>query len=282
MNSMSRAAGKRKRAETTPATNEESARLRMVIDETTDEFICPISCELPLDPVMAEDGKIYERRAIEDWLKDHDKSPVTNLPMGNRLTPALQVRNVIEKMVRSGVIEGSKAEAWQTKIKVEESCKELLRTAEGGDAKAMFIVALSHTYGYPGFAKDQAKALKWARRGAEAGSAKCMCLIAHQHLSGTGGAQKSAGAAIHWFTKSAKDGSPFAPACAVLGYAFAESSTLPLPLQCDRLQRDAALLQLPKDGKEATGWLRKAQARSKPDWKFKSAIDLWLASHAVE
>ena len=29
------------------------------------EYLCPITRELPVDPVMAEDGRIYERSAIE-------------------------------------------------------------------------------------------------------------------------------------------------------------------------------------------------------------------------
>lgn len=279
---MSRAASKRKRTETTSATEAESARLRTVIDETTDEFICPISCELPLDPVMAKDGKIYERRAIEDWLKDHDKSPVTNLPMGKGLTPALQVKNMIEKMVRSGAIEGGKAEAWEKKIEEEEHRKKLLHKAEAGDAKAIKDLAVGYDNGWYGFTKDQAKAFEWARRGADAGCTHCMYLVGFNHLHGKGGAQQSIGAAIHWFTKRPKNGSNVPASCAILGYAFAHESTL-LPLgQRDQLQREGTMLQLPKNDKEATEWLRKALAGGSPDWKMKPAVELWLASHAVE
>ena len=31
---------------------------------TTDELVCPITHELPIDPVIALDGRIYERSAI--------------------------------------------------------------------------------------------------------------------------------------------------------------------------------------------------------------------------
>ena len=48
---------------------------------------------------MAEDGKVYERKAIKKWLKDNERSPLTNEPMGNHLIVATQVKNIIEKMV---------------------------------------------------------------------------------------------------------------------------------------------------------------------------------------
>uniref|UniRef100_A0A6C0C2G5 U-box domain-containing protein n=1 Tax=viral metagenome TaxID=1070528 RepID=A0A6C0C2G5_9ZZZZ len=36
-------------------------RIETATNECFDELICPISCEYPVDPVMAEDGRIYER-----------------------------------------------------------------------------------------------------------------------------------------------------------------------------------------------------------------------------
>ena len=37
-----------------------------------DMFLCPITKELPVDPVLAADGKIYERAKIEEWLATSD------------------------------------------------------------------------------------------------------------------------------------------------------------------------------------------------------------------
>ena len=274
--------GKRAREETTPATGEENARLRSVIDKTTEEFICPITYELPVDPVFAEDGKVYERKAIEDWLRKHAnaKSPSTGLPMGKRLTPALQVKNVLEKMVRSGAIKGDKAEAWQKKIKEEEEGKEWLRKAEGGDAEAMAKVAKGYILGWYGFAQDKAKSFEWARRGAEAGNRHCMYRVGYYHLYGKGGAEKSVGAAMYWLTEGARDGS--LPACVILGWAFAPDSTLPPRAQRDGPQEDGLDLQLPNDAKQATKWLRKALDRGKATFDMKPAIEAWLAAHAVE
>ncbi len=43
-----------------------------------DGFLCPITQDLLNDPVMLLDGHTYERKAIVDWLKRSDRSPLTN------------------------------------------------------------------------------------------------------------------------------------------------------------------------------------------------------------
>jgi len=39
-------------------TAETSRRFRSAMDEIADEYVCPITTELPVDPVTAEDGRI--------------------------------------------------------------------------------------------------------------------------------------------------------------------------------------------------------------------------------
>lgn len=41
-------------------------------------IICPITMEIMYNPVIASDGKIYEHDAIKRWLKENDRSPITN------------------------------------------------------------------------------------------------------------------------------------------------------------------------------------------------------------
>jgi len=101
----------------------ELKKCRSAIDALADEFICPITQELPIDPVMAEDGRVYEWSAIESWLAragQQARSPVTNEPMGPHLLPALQVRNNIKGMVQSGALSGSKADGWKARLAGEE------------------------------------------------------------------------------------------------------------------------------------------------------------------
>lgn len=83
-------------------TAQESTRQKSAINEAAAELVCPITFALPLDPVTAEDGKVYERSAIEEWLRKHERSPVTNVPMGTRLFAAPHAKSVIRSMVKSG------------------------------------------------------------------------------------------------------------------------------------------------------------------------------------
>ena len=43
-----------------------------------DDLQCPISQELMRDPVVAADGRTYERAQIAEWIKSHNTSPMTN------------------------------------------------------------------------------------------------------------------------------------------------------------------------------------------------------------
>lgn len=36
------------------------------------------------DPYVATDGYTYDRKAIEEWLQENDKSPITSLPLPNK------------------------------------------------------------------------------------------------------------------------------------------------------------------------------------------------------
>ena len=101
-------------------------KYKSALDKLADEFICPITSELPVDPVTAEDGRVYEKSALLEWFatkpEDEIKSPVTNEPMGKRLLPAVQVRNTIKGMVQSGAICGEKADAWKKRL--EEAARK--------------------------------------------------------------------------------------------------------------------------------------------------------------
>ena len=81
---------KRGREAAEDATGQELRKTKNALNEAFAELVCPITFSLPVDPVTAEDGNVYERSAIEDWLEKQRKSPVTNLAMGTRLLPALR------------------------------------------------------------------------------------------------------------------------------------------------------------------------------------------------
>lgn len=49
--------------------------------EPPDYLCCPITQEIFDDPVCAEDGTTYERKAIQRWFEERRTSPKTNVPM---------------------------------------------------------------------------------------------------------------------------------------------------------------------------------------------------------
>lgn len=55
-----------------------------------DVMTCPLTAAIMQDPVFAADGFVYERTAIEEWIKEHGlTSPVTHEAMEHPwLTPA--------------------------------------------------------------------------------------------------------------------------------------------------------------------------------------------------
>ena len=161
-----------KRGRAAAVAEDETAQLRRhksAFEEAVNEFLCPITFSLPVDPVTAEDGKVYERSAIEEWLKQQRKSPVTNLAMGTRLQPALRVKNMIRTMVTSGALTGDKVDAWKLKLEEEEEVAETLRKAEAGDGEAMRILGSWYRRGLKGLAEDLAKAFEWYEKSHEAG-----------------------------------------------------------------------------------------------------------------
>ena len=73
---------------------------------------CPISQALVVDPVMAEDGAIYERDQITKWLSSNKRSPVTNAAMGGNLVAAQNTRSLVESLRESENVDDDAAAAW--------------------------------------------------------------------------------------------------------------------------------------------------------------------------
>lgn len=151
--------------ETTFDDQAEAKRVCTALDKTAEEFICPITRELPINPVIAQDGNVYERKAIADWIRkcrgNKLRSPLTNQPMGTTLLPAPHIRNAIRSMVSSGALTGDKAHA----VKFAE----LENKANSGDADSMIELCLVFRNGDFGKETDLYKAHGWAKRAASLG-----------------------------------------------------------------------------------------------------------------
>ena len=68
-------------------------------EDAPDAFVCPISAELMLDPVVAADGHSYSRSAIAEWIRRQGAralSPMTGQPLPHRqLTPNHHLKSMV-------------------------------------------------------------------------------------------------------------------------------------------------------------------------------------------
>ena len=181
---------KRAATETHAETQAVAKRYRQAIDEVAEEYVCPITAELPLDPVTAEDGRCYERWAIEAWFARQPqalvKSPVTNEPMGKRLFPAVQVRNSLKRLVESGAISGSKADAWKKAMAEEVVVAALRQRAEGGDSDGMVQLGEWYYNGTNGLKKDHALSFMWYMRAADLKNVRGLTYCGTLYINGQG------------------------------------------------------------------------------------------------
>ena len=182
-------APKRRAVDAAANGTEEAKKYKSAIDGMADEWICPITTELAFDPVLAEDGQMYERSAIEELIQQQGqalKSPMTNLPMGPRLTPSTQARNTIEKLVRSGAIGGDKVERWLERLSQEDLVKATKQRAEGGCTDAMWDLCHWYELGEKGLTEDDAAAFRWAKMGADLDDPRCLAICGTRLFVGLG------------------------------------------------------------------------------------------------
>jgi len=111
------------------------------VNEQVNELICPITMELPIDPVTAEDGRMYERTAIEKFIRNSKtgllRSPITNIRMGPNLYPAIQTKNIIDIIIKSGAVDDkSMIENWNERRKDQKMDEETIQEAKSGDLES--------------------------------------------------------------------------------------------------------------------------------------------------
>lgn len=74
-----------------------------IVPDVPEEFICPISYEVMMDPVLASDGQTYDRSSILEWLKVRQASPLTNEPItAASLVTNYALRSAIERWRGAG------------------------------------------------------------------------------------------------------------------------------------------------------------------------------------
>ena len=68
-----------------------------------ENFLCPISKSIFYNPVLLSDGYTYEKEYILEWIKNNNKSPMTN-------------RDLIDKSISSNILVRSMVRDWVDKI----------------------------------------------------------------------------------------------------------------------------------------------------------------------
>mmetsp|Transcript_13609 Transcript_13609/g.20411 ORF Transcript_13609/g.20411 Transcript_13609/m.20411 type:complete len:198 (-) Transcript_13609:328-921(-) len=64
-------------------------------------FVCPITYQIMEDPVQTSNGQTFERAAIQEWLRNHNTCPLTNMEITRELTPNIALRGVIAAYLQS-------------------------------------------------------------------------------------------------------------------------------------------------------------------------------------
>ena len=65
-------------------------------------FICPLTKNIMKEPVITKYGSNYEKNAIENYLKENKKDPLTGNPLSlNMLKPNLKLKLAIEDYIKN-------------------------------------------------------------------------------------------------------------------------------------------------------------------------------------
>ena len=68
-------------------------------------WICPITKMIFFEPVVARDGIVYEKQAIEEWFENNDTSPITKDKIKKILMRAVIIKNAIEEYFKNNSTE---------------------------------------------------------------------------------------------------------------------------------------------------------------------------------
>ena len=114
-----------------------------------EEMVCPITHELPVNPVIAEDGRVYESKAWEKYLKVNAKSkskiksPWTQKMISKKAYPSTAIKQLIEHAVRNKHVRREMCHTWNESFKKEH---ELLRIKADANKKPCLFMKLGDYY----------------------------------------------------------------------------------------------------------------------------------------
>ena len=137
--------------------------------------------------------------------------------------PLVHVRNTIEHLVESGIIEGELADTWKERMTEkrdgEEKVKKFMKEANEGDANAIYNIAICYMQGNGGLKEDFSEAYKWAKKGADMRHVESMALAGRSLAEGFG-TEQSVSDGLILTSMSAQQGC--STACMFLGELYYE------------------------------------------------------------
>ena len=227
-----------------PRLEREHANAKSVIRGVAQEFVCPIDQTPVYDAVLAADGCVYERRAIEEWFdcassKNPDtglfRSPSTGAPLANRtLVAAPSIKNAAQRLVESGTLDIEMVEAWEQKRKEHHRFERQRELARNGDMSSMYAMGVHHyaigcdkKYSTEARRTAMTLSVSWFKKGAEAKGVKSMACYGRALATGRGVA-KNTTKGLYLLMRAAYCGSDLA--CYLLGMSAAGEGPYPTDL----------------------------------------------------
>lgn len=97
---------------------EESRNTRAI----PDGFVCPLTLEVMVDPVLDAEGNTYERKSLLEWLKNYRQSPISRQPLNQKfLVPNIALRDAINDFMGEAWVRKRTAELDQEYPSFEET-----------------------------------------------------------------------------------------------------------------------------------------------------------------
>ena len=72
--------------------------------EYPENYMCPITLDLMLEPVKASDNKVYDKAAIIDWFKTNKVSPMTREELSPEFVKQNDLQNEINEFIKKNNI----------------------------------------------------------------------------------------------------------------------------------------------------------------------------------
>ena len=177
----------------------------------------------PIVYIFTTQGKIYERKEIEDYIKRQGKptiSPCTTRKMTKEIVPALCVLNNIETGITAGIYSGELAETWKQRMKMKRDVDDAKKRAKGGNIEAMRSLANWFNDGANGLTVDYIKAREWSDKAqvktwkdlARDGNADAMYELGVSYHEGSHGLERDDTTSFNWYKMASESGCVMATA----------------------------------------------------------------------